>query len=488
MDLALFLLLGLLVGVALGIPAGVALVKRRGSAGAVAVDPAVVEARHQAALLQVRAEEATAKMTLERELASIQATAEGLRSQVAAHELRFRDLMERQASEQAAQKQRDAVESRVLQALTPVQETLRTMQGKVAELESQRSQQYGAIAEQLSQTRQSNEQIRATAESLASALRNNSTRGVWGETQLRNVVEAAGLTNRVDFSLQTTIAGEAGAGRPDMVVRLPGGKSIAVDSKVPYSKYLDASAIPVTATGDEDGRRRALLAEHAKQVKAHIDALAGKAYWTGLDASPEFTIAFIPSESLLAAALEQDPGLLEYAFNKRVPLASPVSLWAVLKTVAFTWQQDVLTEDAKRLFDLGKTLYQRLATLSEHAEGLRKSIERTVDSYNRFAGSLEGRVLVTARALDKLDPSKVIPTPQHIESTPKKLTAGELTEALPDEDDTVAEDSGPAVAERDAAILAVIEHELEAIAPHEPELMDPVPAPEAGRNPEEQSA
>ncbi|BDZ44653.1 DNA recombination protein RmuC [Naasia aerilata] len=518
MDLALFLLLGLVVGLVLGIALGALLAKRRSRAVQPAEDPALIDARHQAALLQVRAEEAAAKGELERELASISATAEGLRAQVAAHELRFRDLMERQASEQSAQKQRDAVESKVLQALSPVQETLRVMQTKVTDLEAQRSQQYGAIAEQLSQTRTTNEQIRATAESLASALRNNSTRGVWGETQLRNVVEAAGLTNRVDFSLQTTIAGESGAGRPDLVVRLPGGKSIAVDSKVPYSKYLDASAIPATATGDDEVRRRVLLADHAKQVKGHIDALAGKAYWTGLDASPEFTIAFIPSESLLAAALEQDPALLEYAFNKRVPLASPVSLWAVLKTVAFTWQQDVLTEDAKKLFDLGKTLYQRLATLSEHAEGLRRSLERTVDSYNKFASSLEGRVLVTARQLEKLDESKVIPTPRHIDATTKKLTALEFTsEPLTDdaleaeildadvvEADIVAasaaekpagiadaadesregEETAPAypplsgrTPATDNALLAVIEHELEAIADHEPELMDPSGVP-----------
>lgn len=489
MDLALFLLIGLIVGVTLGLPAGILVAKRRSASSAPAEDPRLVEARHQAALYQVRAEEAAARSELERELAAIQATAEGLRLQVTSHDQRFRDLLERQATEQAAQKQRDAIESKVLQALSPVQESLRTMQGKVTELETQRSQQYGAIAEQLSQSRLTNEQIRATAESLASALRNNSTRGVWGETQLRNVVEAAGLTNRVDFSLQTTIAGESGAGRPDMVVRLPGGKSIAVDAKVPYSKYLDASAIPATATGDEENRRRGLLTDHAKQVKSHIDALAGKAYWTGLDASPEFTIAFIPSESLLAAALEQDPTLLEYAFNKRVPLASPVSLWAVLKTVAFTWQQDVLTEHAKELFDLSKTLYQRLATLSEHAEGLRRSLERTVDSYNRFASSLEGRVLVTARQLDKLDEAKVIPQPQHIHTSPKKLTAMEFTSGpvdkaaidLGDLDEVEVIDEAPTsfspMAARtpatDATLIAVIEHELEAIADSAPELMDP---------------
>jgi DNA recombination protein RmuC len=244
-------------------------------------------------------------------------------------------------------------------------------------------------------------------------------------------VESAGLLNRVDFTLQSSISAESGTRRPDLIVNLPGGKSIAVDAKVPYNDYIEASAIPATATGEQEARRTALLAAHAKKVRAHVDALAGKSYWTGLDTSPEFTIAFIPNESLLAAALATDPGLLEHAFSKRIALASPVSFWAVIKTVAFTWQQDVLTEDAKRLFDLGRELYARLSTLSDHADALRSSIERTVTSYNKFASSLEQRVLVTARRLDSLDESRVIGEPRLIESTPRHLTQSEF--ALLDE-------------------------------------------------------
>ncbi len=170
--------------------------------------------------------------------------------------------------------------------------------------------------------------------------------------------------------MQTSITAESGARRPDMVLNLPGGKSIAVDAKVPYNAYIEASAIPADGQRRPAGPPSALLAQHAKQVKSHVDALAAKNYWTGLDASPEFTIAFIPNESLLSTALEQDPALLEYAFAKRIALASPVSFWAVLKTVAFTWQQDVLTDQAKDLFDLGKELYGRLGTLAEHADKL----------------------------------------------------------------------------------------------------------------------
>ncbi|MES1169998.1 MAG: DNA recombination protein RmuC, partial [Leifsonia sp.] len=279
----------------------------------------------------------------------------------------------------------------------------------------------GELSQQLKSATESEERLRATAEQLASALRNNATRGVWGETQLRTLVESAGLLNRVDFTVQSTIDSESGTRRPDMVIHLPGGKGIPVDAKVPYNSYIDASAIPAAGTPEQERQRAELLTKHAKQVRAHVDALAAKSYWTGLDISPDFTIAFIPNEPLLTAALENDATLMEYAFSKRVILANPATLWALLKTIAFTWQQDVLTEDAKRLFDLGKELYSRLSTLSEHADKLRRSIESTVTSYNQFASSLEQRVLVTARKLDALDESKVIATPAQIDEQPRRL-------------------------------------------------------------------
>jgi DNA recombination protein RmuC len=211
-----------------------------------------------------------------------------------------------------------------------------------------------------------------------------------------------------------------------MVIHLPGGKNIAVDAKVPFSAYLEASQISVTATGEEGARRDALIKQHVKVLRGHIDTLSSKAYWAGLQASPELVIAFIPSESLVSSALEADPAIMDYAFNKRVALASPVTLWSVLKTVAFSWQQDVLTDQAKTLFDLSKELYGRLSTLSEHADKLRRSIDSTVGAYNQFANSLETRVLVTARKLNALDESKVIGTAETVEVAPKQLTAVEL--------------------------------------------------------------
>src|SRR5690606_35028397 len=251
----------------------------------------------------------------------------------------------------------------------------RTMQLKVTDLETQRQKQHGELTQQLKSATESEERLRSTAESLAAALKSNSTRGVWGETQLRNVVEAAGLIERVDFDVQSSVTSDAGAGRPDMVVHLPGGKNIAVDAKVPFNAYLEASGIPATATGDEGAKRESLIRDHVKALRRHVDTLASKQYYAGLDASPELVIAFIPSESLVSSALEADPGIMDYAFGKRVALASPVTLWSVLKTVAFAWQQNVLTDDAKELFTVGKELYSRLSTLSDHVEKLGRTIE-----------------------------------------------------------------------------------------------------------------
>ena len=404
----LLLLLGLVVGALLG---ALAVTLRRSSS---AVRPDLLAAQHAADLLRVRAESADERAALEAELASHEATIGALRRQLA-------DAGER-SREQA---ERDRQEARVLQALAPVQETLRTMQGKVSELEQQRAAQYGAIEQQLLQTRSSTEQVRATAESLASALRSNSVRGAWGETQLRRLVEAAGLTNRVDFDMQVTSRDEDGARRPDLVVRLPEGKCIAVDAKVPLAAFIEANEIPAGAQGAEGARREALMKDHVKALRAHIDALASKGYWMDFD-SPEFVVAFLPSESLLSAALSADPSLLDYSFGKRVALASPVNLWAVLKTVAYTWTQQALTDDARRLFDLSRTLYDRIGGLAGKAEKLRAALERSVGAYNEFVGTLETRVLVTARQIGRLDEVAVLGQPAPIDVVPRPLTAAEL--------------------------------------------------------------
>ncbi|HRP99966.1 MAG TPA: DNA recombination protein RmuC [Terrimesophilobacter sp.] len=425
MDPLIIAALGLGVGLVLGAVLGLLIARIRQSSRG--TDPRTLQSQHELALAQVRATEFEVRARLEADLSAMNATATALKEQVAGLRDQHTELVERQRADHEAQKERDRAESKVLQMLTPVQENLRAMQLKVTDLETQRQKQHGELTQQLKSATESEERLRSTAESLAAALKSNSTRGVWGETQLRNVVEAAGLIERVDFDVQSSVDSDAGAGRPDMVVHLPGGKNIAVDAKVPFNSYLEASGIPTTATGDEGAKRERLIRDHVKALRSHVDKLASKQYYAGLDASPELVIAFIPSESLVSSAMEADPAIMDYAFGKRVALASPVTLWSVLKTVAFSWQQNVLTEDAKELFQVGKELYSRLSTLSDHVEKLGRTIERSVKDYNAFVGSLERNVLPSARRLSALDESRVLGTIPGIEESPRELTAFELT-------------------------------------------------------------
>ncbi len=394
---------------------------------------------------------AAERVDLVARVAAADAARAGVQSQLDHQTTLYRDLLGQTRADQAAHEERERREQTVLRALDPVRETLDAMQRKVDGLERDRVEQYSALGEQLRLSRESDEALRSTTEALASAMRSGSTRGVWGETQLRRVVEAAGLTRYVDFDLQASISSDAGAGRPDMIVRLPGGKALAVDAKVPLDAYLQASAIAVTATGDEGARRATLLAKHTKAVRAHVDALARKTYWAGLPSSPEFVICFLPSESLLSAALEEDPTLLEYAFTRRVALASPVNLWAVLKTVAFTWTQHDVSDEARTLFALGTELYERVGVLASHAGDLRRALERTVDSYNKFAGSLESRVLVTARKFPGIDETKLdaVAAPPTLEAAPRRWTAPELLELSEGDESSRGDSEGHGVTQAD---------------------------------------
>ncbi|SJN20306.1 DNA recombination protein RmuC [Mycetocola reblochoni REB411] len=391
--------------------------------------PAAGDTAERERLLGERDEARAELSRLGAELARAEAIADATGDQLRAERERSAQILAEHRAEQRERAERQQQESAVLEALAPVRESLGRMQQRVESMESQRQEQFGQISAQLAEARSTDERLRSTTESLAGALRSTTTRGVWGETQLRRVVELAGLLPHVDFSTQQSMTSEHGAARPDMVVSLPGGNSIAVDAKVPLDRYLEASAIPATATGAEAARREALLAAHVKAVRAHVDALAKKRYWTGLDSSPEFVIAFVPSESLLSAALDADPSLLDYAFGRRVALASPVNLWAVLKTVAVTWQQQAVSEEAHTLFELGNTLYQRLGVLAGHADALRRSIESTVKNYNAFASSLESRVLVTARRFPGVDQSALIAEPSTVVDPVRRLSAAEFDDA-----------------------------------------------------------
>lgn len=336
-------------------------------------------------------------------------------------------VREQELQDTAARQHREEEQrGRVLEALAPVRDRLTAVQTAVTRMESERQSQYGALGEQLARVREADQQLRATTSALEAALRNTSVRGAWGEAQLRNIVESAGLVEHVDFDVQSSVSTEEGRKRPDMVLHLPGGKSLPIDAKVPFDSYIRAMEIPANADGEEGRRRAELMSAHVKALRSHVDALAKRTYWEALDASPDFVIAFVPSESLLSAALEADPSLLDHAFQKRVALASPVTLWSVMRTVAYAWQQEVLTDQAKELFDLSRELYSRISVMAGHAESMRSSLEKSVVAWNKFAGSLETRVLVTARKLGTLDESKVIPTPRTVEQAPRLLTAPEL--------------------------------------------------------------
>ncbi|MEW1949271.1 DNA recombination protein RmuC [Pseudarthrobacter sp902506025] len=322
----------------------------------------------------------------------------------------------------------------VLRALAPVAEKLSAVQQQVALLERDRVEQYGQLAQQLQEARLSDEQLIRSTHALESALRSNSARGQWGEVQLRRVVEAAGMLRHVDFVEQVHSAGHDSTVRPDLVVQLPGEKQLVVDAKVPLSSYLEAQELgsvdprlaPAGPQSANDGRnRQALLAAHAKALRAHVDALSTKKYWDIPGNSPELVVCFIPAESILAAALTADAGLLDHALSRNVVLASPSTLLAVLKSVAFTWRQDVLTDSARELFELARQLYDRMGTLGENVTKLGSSLKTSVDRYNAMVGTLEARVLPTARKLNSLEETGLV-APPLVEVQPRALVAPEL--------------------------------------------------------------
>lgn len=387
---ALSLIIGLIVGLILGVVVTAVVTRRRG--------PDTIDT------------EAVARV------ASAEATVDELRTQIASLNERNRELLEQQERE-----------AKVVQTLTPIQETLRIMTAKVNEMENQQKEQHGLITQQLVEGRKAGDELRATTESLASALRSNNVKGQWGEAQLRRIVEVAGLLEYVDFSTQETTDTDDRRIRPDMVIKLPGGRTILVDAKVPFTSYLEAAQIPSNATGEQGAQRERLLKEHVRAVRTHIDDLGKKAYWEGFDGNSEFVIAFVPSESLLSVALEIDPTVLEYAFSKRVALASPVNLWAVLKTVAYSWRQQVAAEQVNEIIKLGQELYKRVGVVANHADALRNHLDKAVKSYNDFAGSLERNMLTTAKKFPGMDPNVSLKEVPAITNTTEGFRKEELT-------------------------------------------------------------
>ncbi|HEX3706287.1 MAG TPA: DNA recombination protein RmuC [Mycobacteriales bacterium] len=318
----------------------------------------------------------------------------------------------------------DLADDRFKQAGRPLTETLGKMEAQLRDIEQKREGAQATLSEQISFVRLTGEQLRSETAALVGALRKPQARGRWGELQLKRCVELAGMTDRCDYVEQHTLATSDGALRPDMIVRLVGGKNIVIDSKVTLAAYLEAHESADEAVRDER------LAAHARHLRQHVDSLAAKAYWCQLSPTPEFVVLFIPGDSFLAAALDQDPALLDYAFEKRVHIASPTTLISVLRTVAYSWQQEALAKNAQAVFDLGKELYQRLGKFGGHMSKLGNSLTSAVKVYNDSVGSLERNVLSTARKLSDMEivdePLKEI---DGIEETIRPLAKPELVES-----------------------------------------------------------
>ena len=295
------------------------------------------------------------------------------------------------------------------------------MEAQLRDSDAARQASHAALTEQVAIARQSSEQLRTQTQALVTALRRPEARGRWGEMQLRRVVELAGLSARCDFDEQVGVATDEGTQRPDMVVRLASGKNIVVDSKVSLAAYLEA------AEAADESVRDTRLGAHARHLREHVDRLAAKAYWAALSPAPEFVVLFIPGEAFLAPALEHDPGLLDYAMGRRVHIATPTTLVTMLRTAQYAWQQAALSENARAVFDLGRELYDRISGMGKHVDRLGRALTNAVSTYNQAVGSLESRVLVSARRLNQLGVvNGELDTPGLVEETARALSAPEL--------------------------------------------------------------
>jgi DNA recombination protein RmuC len=312
----------------------------------------------------------------------------------------------------------EARQKAVADLVAPVSDSLTKMDTQIKEIEKARIDAYGGLRQQVDSLLTAQKDLRSETGNLVRALRTPNVRGRWGEIQLRRVVEIAGMLPYCDFAEQETITTENGRMRPDLVVNLPGGKTVVVDAKTPLQAFLDAFE-----TADDDARR-SCLAAHARQVRDHIDTLSGKKYWEQFEATPEFVVMFLPGETFFSAALEQDTGLIEHGVLNKVIPASPTTLIALLKAVAYGWNQEKLARNAHEISALGRELHDRLRNLTGHISNVGANLDRAVESYNKAIGSLENRVLVSARKFTELGTSVAenIPELEPIETSARALS------------------------------------------------------------------
>ena len=386
---------------------------------------------------------ATDTLQLEKDLAAANATVLGLSAQVAeaARERQERD--ERAKAELAEQ-------NKILQELAPVQENIRKMQQKVDDLERERIGQFNTIKTQLEEAKTTNTLLANNTSALQNALSNNQARGKWGEVQLRNLLQSAGMTPHVDFLEQFSGSNAAGELiRPDCIIKYPDDKYVPIDSKFPMQDFERAIRIPEVASTEDEKERKKFMKAHTEAVKKHIKEISGKNYYTalstieGLESAPEFTILFVPNDGVLAATLAEDPSVMEYAFSNQVALVSPNSLFGVLRTIQHIWRSAAQEETIRDILRVGVELYSRMRTVAAHAAKMGTQLDGTVAAYNSFVSSIERNLLTTTRDLNKrslgmLDDNKPIVELQELSETTNKFTKAELTAEGDDEDDPKA--------------------------------------------------
>ena len=352
-------------------------------------------------------------------------------------------------SQDALRDNRDDFMHRATALLSPMKETLGRVQAQLADADKAREGSYRAVATQLSSVVSGQQELHAATEGLTRSLRSSNVRGKWGEVQLRRIVELAGMIERCDFFEKESTTTEAGARQtPDLIVRLPGDATVVIDAKVAIDGFLAAS------NATTDAERQTHLAAHARQVRDHIRTLGAKEYWKQFQPAPEMVVMFLPIEPLMAAAFERDGQLLEVAASLRVIPASPMTLLAILRSVAYAWQQQAVAHNAEEIQQLGRELYERLATMVGHFEGVGAHIKQAADDYDRFIGSLEQKVVPAARRFKELgvSSSKEVETPTPLNLHVRRVKKSELT-AAPIEAETTVVAEPEAVEETTPALF-----------------------------------